>query len=36
LQLNLSGISSGKYDFRFGLKIKDYPVTHNSRKFSLI
>lgn len=36
LSLNLSGLSPGKYDCRFGLKVKDYLITHNSKKFQLV
>jgi len=36
LSLNLSDMSPGKYYYRFGLMVKNYPPTHNSEKFDLI
>ena len=32
----VSGLAQGKYDCRLGLRVKDYPVTHNSKKFALV
>ncbi|HET9432369.1 MAG TPA: hypothetical protein VFO37_01370, partial [Chitinophagaceae bacterium] len=34
--LDLSDISPAKYVLRFGIKSKNYPVTHNSGKIQLI
>jgi hypothetical protein len=35
LPLNFENIQPGKYVLRFGIKSKDYPVTHNSRNIQL-
>lgn len=35
LTINTSDLQPGKYDCRFGIKVKDLPVTHNSKKIVL-
>jgi len=36
LSLNFENIPTGKYILRFGIKSKDYPITHNSNNIELI
>jgi hypothetical protein len=36
LPLNFENIPTGKYFLRFGIKSKNYPVTHNSENIQLV
>lgn len=35
LSIHLATLPRGKYILRFGIKVKDYPITHNSEKIEL-